>query len=149
MKKRAFVFDDEEAIRHILGVILNARGYEVLDFSDPGLCPLYHATECRCSQDQACGDLIISDINMPNIDGLEFVKRQKEIGCKIENLALMSGAWSAADLECARQLNCTIFHKPFTMEEIEEWLDSCEESINSDRVLTDWFKRAAPQAQTL
>jgi len=147
MRKRAFVFDDEQAIRHLLGVILRARGYEVLDFSDPGLCPLYHATECRCSQDQACGDLIISDINMPTIDGLEFVRKQKEIGCKIQNVALMSGAWTAAQLESARQLGCTVFHKPFTLEAIEEWLDRCEKNLSTDRVLADWFRETASPAR--
>lgn len=137
---RAFIFEDDDPLRDSLTNLLRDRGYEVLDFSDPGLCPLYNVTRCRCSDKETCGDVAISDMNMPTISGLEFIERQRKLGCKLGNIALMSGAWRDSDLTYAEQLGCKTFHKPFTFDQINEWLDECETRIKSDRVLADWFK---------
>jgi CheY-like chemotaxis protein len=143
---RAFVFDDNEAIRSMLWHLLDSRGYEVFTFPDPGLCPLHLAVGCRCPEDQACGDIIISDVNMPNITGLEFVENQIKKGCKVKNVALISGAWSESDLEYTQRLGCQPFHKPFTIDEINEWLDECENKINPNRLLSDWFQGRTHQS---
>ena len=116
MRIRVFVFEDNEAIRSILWQLLDSPGYEVFTFPDPGLCPLHLAAGCRCPEDQACGDIIISDVNMPNITGLEFVENQMKKGCKVKNVALMSGAWSDSDFQYAQSLGCQLFHKPFRLD---------------------------------
>ena len=85
---------------------------------------------------------------MPNINGLEFVENQIKKGCKVKNLALMSGAWSDSDLQYAQRLGCQPFHKPFTIDEINKWLDECEKKINYKRVLTDWFQKRTHQSAT-
>ena len=140
MEKRAFVFDDDQVIRRIIETILADRGYEVLAFSDPGLCPLYRTTTCQCSSEQTCGDIIISDVNMPHVNGLRFVEKQQKIGCKVRNVALMSGGWSDADLKRAQELGCHVFHKPFTVDEIYRWLDDSEKRIDESRMLANWFR---------
>jgi CheY-like chemotaxis protein len=140
MNKRAFVLDDDEILRELLRQVLEGRGYEVLGFSNPGLCPLYNEGSCRCTDGEACGDIIISDINMPRVSGLDFIERQKKMGCKVKNVALMSGAWSGTDVEKAKSLGCKVFQKPFSLAEIEKWLDECENEIDPERILTDWFK---------
>jgi len=140
MDKRAFVLDDEKIIRELLTQVLEDRGYEVLSFPNPGLCPLYNEGSCRCTEREACGDIIISDVSMPHVNGLEFVERQKKMGCKVKNVALMSGAWSATDLGKAKSFGCKVFQKPFSLAEIEKWLDECERKIDPERVLADRFK---------
>jgi len=148
MRIRVFVFDDDQTIRSILWRLLDGRGYEVFTFPDPAFCPLHLATGCPCPEDQACADIIISDINMPNVTGLEFVENQMKKGCKVKNVALMSGAWSDSDLEYARRLGCQALHKPFTLEEINTWLDVCEKKIDPNRVLSDWFQRGTHPSVT-
>lgn len=148
MRIRVFVFDDNENLRSMLWHLLDSRGYEVFTFPDPGLCPLHLATGCPCPEDQACGDIIISDVNMPNVSGLEFVENQMKKGCKVKNVALMSGAWSDSDFQYAQRLGCQPLHKPFTTDEINKWLDECEKRINPKRVLSDWFQRRTHQAAT-
>ena len=147
MNKRAFVLDDEEMLRELLRQVLEDRGYEVLTFANPGLCPLYKEGKCRCRIGEACGDIIISDVSMPNVSGLEFVERQKKMECKIKKVALMSGRWSEPDVEKAKSLGCTVFQKPFSLAEIEKWLDECENRIAPERILTDWFKEKLVQEQ--
>ena len=145
---RAFIFEDDKLLRILVTGLLRERGYEVLDFPNPGLCPLYQVRVCRCSQEEACGDIVISDLNMGDISGLEFVERQKKIGCKLPNVALMSGAWTESEIVYAQTLGCKTFHKPFTFDEINEWLDESERMINPNRVLANWFKEPIiPQAE--
>jgi hypothetical protein len=83
---------------------------------------------------------------MPNITGLEFVENQIKKGCKVKNVALISGAWSESDLEYTQRLGCQPFHKPFTIDEINEWLDECENKINPNRLLSDWFQGRTHQS---
>lgn len=139
--------DDDGILRGLLRQILEGRGYEVLTFSNPGLCPLYNEGSCRCTDGEACGDIIISDVSMPNVSGLDFVERQKKMGCKVKNVALMSGAWSGSDVEKAKSLGCKVFQKPFPLAEIEEWLDECEKEIDPGRILTDWFREKLVEKQ--
>jgi hypothetical protein len=69
------------------------------------------------------------------------------MGCKVKNVALMSGAWSEPDVEKAKSLGCTVFQKPFSLDEIGKWLDECENKIAPERILTDWFKEKLDQEQ--
>ena len=145
MRIRVFVFEDDDIIRSLLWEILDRRGYEVFTFPDPGSCPLHLASGCLCPVEEACGDIIISDLRMPNMSGLEFVQNQMKKGCKLKNVALISGAWSDTDLQSARRLGCQPFQKPFKIDEINTWLDECERKINPKRILSDWFQRKPHQ----
>ena len=73
MNYRTLIFDDEKEIRQILWTLFDDRGYEVLTFPHPGLCPLSEAYECPCPKGQACSDIIISDVEMPCMDGYTLV----------------------------------------------------------------------------
>ncbi len=148
MRIRVFVFDDNEAIRSMLWHVLDSRGYQVFTFPDPGMCPLHLAPGCQCPENQACGDIIISDLDMPNVNGLEFIENQMKKGCKVKNVALMSGAWSDEDFQYAQRLGCQLFRKPFTIDEINNWLDKCEEKIHPNRILSDWFQQGSHPSVT-
>ena len=66
MQKKILVIDDEEAIRKIMNQILSRAGYEVVLASDgqDGIKKL----------DGTSVDLIMLDMNMPKMNGLEFLK---------------------------------------------------------------------------
>jgi YesN/AraC family two-component response regulator len=89
--------------------------------------------------DHACVDIIITDVNMPNVSGLEFIKNQLKKGCKVKNIALMSGTWTDYESEYALRLGCQVFHKPFSLDELNKWLDDCEKKIDTNRDLSNWF----------
>jgi len=139
VKIRALVFDDEAGIRAIISYILENRGYEVLSFSDPVLCPVYLNSECPCPREYACADILITDIHMPRVTGLEFIENQMRNGCKAiaQNKAVISGAWTNDQLEQAKRLGCEVFQKPPGIDELTSWLDKCEKRIDPNRKLAD------------
>ena len=137
MKPRILIFEDNEILRSTLEYILNGLGYEVFTFSDPIECPVFDSIQHKCHEDHACADIVISDINMPTKTGLELIKEQQQKGCQIKYRALMSGNWTDSDLKHAQELGCHIFHKPFDVRKMLEWLDDCVKKINSERKLSD------------
>ena len=131
MRPRVLLFEDNDFIRSTLKNILVGVGYEVYDFSNPGLCPQYLSSNQNCLWDDSCSDIIISDVNMPVETGLEFIKNRLKLGCKIKFRALMSADWTESDLQYAQKIGCKVFHKPFDLEELLEWLEQCKKQIDT------------------
>jgi len=71
MSKKVLVVDDSTAIRQSITYVLQQGGYEVVEAKD-GLDAL------SVLQTMASPDLIITDVNMPNLDGLSFIKKVRE-----------------------------------------------------------------------
>ena len=140
LKLRVVLIEDNKAIRRLLSEIFDDRGYEIFGFSNPAICPLQMLPECRCDPNQTCTDMIVSDLNMPNITGLRFVENQKKKNCKCQHVVLMSGNWTEQDLLRAHELGCKTLAKPFTFQELYEWLDEVERSIEPTRELCHWFQ---------
>ena len=135
---RAFIFDDDAPIRSMLVGVLKQRSYEVLAFARATVCQT-----CPCSQGQVCADIIISDVSMPNLSGIQFVQHQKMVGCRNENILLISSTWSEENIRQARALGCYLLHKPFLFDDLTPWLDQCEKRIDPNRTLVDWFPLCA------
>jgi DNA-binding response OmpR family regulator len=90
----AFVVDDEEIIASTLAAILKISGFSSLAFTDP-----FNALESAESREPS---LLISDVIMPGMNGIELAVRlqAKYPKCKI---LLFSGQAATADLlETAR-----------------------------------------------
>lgn len=137
MKLRAIVLDDEYTIRTLICDILKERGYEVYVSSEPSLSPIYLESKCFCPVATPCANIIITDINMPNMTGLEFIENLKRNGCKIQNVAIMSAGWTDETIKHAKRLGCHILKKPFKYDEIEKWLDDCGKKSGIDNMLSD------------
>jgi DNA-binding response OmpR family regulator len=133
---RIIIFEDNDMLRSVLKDILEQVGYEVIAYSNPGLCPTYGSIIHDCPLDEACSDVIISDVNMPTQNGLELMKERKRKGCKAKYQALMSGDWTDSDLKDAKELDCRLFHKPFNLKEMLRWLNHCNEQIDPERKLS-------------
>lgn len=64
---RALVIDDSRAMRRIISDILNSLGYEVTEAG--------HGLEAiDCLEQYGAPDVVLVDWNMPEMDGLEFIK---------------------------------------------------------------------------
>jgi CheY-like chemotaxis protein len=144
---RALIFDDEKEIRNILWILFDDRGYHVLTFPHPGICPLSGEATCPCSSEEMCSDVILSDLNMPVKKGIDFLEEQIKKGCKCKHFALMSGDFSDEDVSRAKSFGVNIFKKPFNLEEITKWLDQIERDINPKRRLSDWVLNKMPEIQ--
>jgi two-component system chemotaxis response regulator CheY len=69
MAKKILLVDDSESIRQVAGIALRGAGYDVVEACD-GADALRKLAGERVH-------LIVSDVNMPNMDGISFVKAVK------------------------------------------------------------------------
>ena len=145
MNSRALIFDDMKEIRKILRKLFDKRGYEVFTFPNPALCPLSELEVCPCSSEEACADVILSDLNMPIKKGTNFLEEQIKKGCRSKHYALMSGDFTDGDVSKAKSLGIKLFKKPFKLKEVINWLDQIENDIDPKRKLSDWYLERMPQ----
>ena len=138
MRPRAVIFDDQEFLRTLLWMFFDRRGYEVLTFPDPGFCPLHVTDQCPCPTGTRCSDLVISDVNMVTANGVDFIDKLIQKGCRLPNFALMSGDFSRADLDRASRIGCALFTKPVDMAALTAWVEQVERSTPPERILYDW-----------
>ena len=80
--RRVFVVDDEPLIASTLAMILSNSGFNAIAFNKP-------LEALQASQSEA-PDLLISDIMMPFLSGIELATQVKEI-CPNCNVLLVSG----------------------------------------------------------
>ena len=135
MQFRTILCEDNESVREVITFLLEERGHEVFSYVDAGDCPLSSYDECKCNHRTACSDIIISDVAMPKVNGLQFVEHLKKHDCKINNIALVSGYWTPMDVLRAKGLGCSVFYKPVMPEDLFEWIESCEKNIDPLRKL--------------
>ena len=72
MAKTIMVVDDSISIRQVVGIALRQAGYEVIEACD-GNDALVRLSALGGQK----VNLIISDVNMPNMDGISFVRELK------------------------------------------------------------------------
>jgi len=125
--KRALVFDDEIDIRHLFRLLLETRGYEVMTFEDPSEFCQHYCANCPRGTNRRCADMIISDVKMPNLSGIDFMSLILQQGCTVPARALMSGYWTQPVLEGALRMGCQTFAKPMKIDEIFGWLSKSED----------------------
>lgn len=137
LPKRAIVIDDDQSLRTALSSILKKRGYEVHASAEPFSCPVFLDCACSCPEERACANIIITDVRLPNMSGLEFIENQRRNGCKVQNIAVMSAVWEDVEFQRFRTLGCKTLTKPFKIDELTKWLEECEKSTVPDFKLSD------------
>ena len=80
--KKILVVDDESGIRFLLSEVLLNKGFEVSLASD--------GQESLDKLEQDHFDLVVTDINMPRLDGVAMLKRMKRTG-RDEKIIIMTG----------------------------------------------------------
>jgi DNA-binding response OmpR family regulator len=118
MKKTLLALDDELSILKILdfyfnktyNVVAKQNGKEALEWMQQGVIP----------------DVIIADVNMPEINGLEFIKQIRSSGFfKDVPLIMLSGNEGSNDkIKCLKAGADDYLNKPFNPEELEARIDN-------------------------
>lgn len=109
-KPHVLVVDDEQSMREYLSIMLEKEGYRV-----------------DCAEDGAVAssliienvyDLVLSDIRMPNLDGIELLARVKELGT--DTIMIMMTAFSTTEqaVEAMKLGAYDYILKPFKNDEI-------------------------------
>ncbi len=71
MSKTILIVDDSASLRQVVAIALRGAGYDVIEACD-GKDALGKMTGQKIH-------LIISDVNMPNMDGISYVKEVKQL----------------------------------------------------------------------
>jgi DNA-binding NtrC family response regulator len=124
------VADDEAAIREALSEVLREEGYEVVEAVD--------GPEAIATLQQRDFDLVITDLRMPGADGIEVLRRAREISP--QTLVILITAYATLDtaVEALRQGAHDYIIKPLIFEDV----------LGKVRRLLD-YKQLAWEAQVL
>jgi len=107
------IVDDDPAIRRLYAFLLTNEGYTVLEAED-GLVAL----ERYCYDQEKC-DLIITDMNMPRMGGMELVKELRERSSEVY-IIMVTAYGTPRTEEMAFILGANEYiAKPFDFEELE------------------------------
>jgi len=117
--KRVLVVDDEENIRHMLGAVLRQEGYEVTVAES--------ATQALAAMEQQPIDVLLSDIRMPKLSGLELLDRVQRTYPR--TVVIMMSAYGNVDtaIEAIKRGAYDYIAKPFKPDEVVLLLRKAEE----------------------
>ncbi|MDR0239225.1 MAG: response regulator [Deltaproteobacteria bacterium] len=103
MSKHIMIVDDSKTIRNLLAFVVKAEGFRVTTAED-GL----DALEKLYSMETV--DLIVSDVNMPRMDGFTFIKTLREQdGYKDVPIIVLSTEGKEQDIATGMQLGANMY----------------------------------------
>ena len=105
---RILVADDERSMRELLAIVLRREGYEVL-LAENGRA----AIELL---EREPVDLLISDIKMPDLSGVEVLRAAKRVDQDILGIMITAFASTETAIEAMRLGACDYLSKPFDID---------------------------------
>src|SRR5208283_2617034 len=137
-ERKLLVVDDEEVVCQACRRIFSRQGFQVETNTDPRQ-GLAKATE----NDYA---IILLDIKMPNMDGIQFLEKLREKKPDVPVL-IITGYPSIPNAAAAMRLGaCDYVTKPFTSEEVT-W--AMQRVLNMQHVLSDEGETAAQEREAV
>src|SRR4051812_41898968 len=109
-KVRILVVDDEPSMREMLRIVLRRDGYEVF-IAENGRDAIEQLRKTTV-------DLLLSDIKMPDITGVEVLRAAKDINRDIVAFMMTAYASTSTAVEAMRLGAVDYFTKPFSMDEL-------------------------------
>lgn len=110
MTNRILIVDDEPQVRRLLCARMTLDGHDVDEAAN--------GREAIRKLDGGGYDLVISDILMPENDGLEVILHLRRAGVSLPLIAI-SAPGNDLFLDSARALGASrVFEKPFSMDEL-------------------------------
>jgi CheY-like chemotaxis protein len=107
---RILVVDDNAAIRHVFEIVLGRAGYEVAEAVD--------GVEALEKLEVGAFDLVITDLALPRVSGLQVIRWVKQKGCC--PVVAMTAHWQTSPLTTeAEELGCDgLLAKPFDQRQL-------------------------------
>ena len=142
VKARILVVDDEEQVVAIFRDLLTQQGYEVVS-SDNGDDAIAKVTAGRF-------DLVLTDINLPGVDGLEVVRAAKAADKDTVVILITGYASTTTAIDALRQGAYDYITKPFDLWETNKAIERGLESrslVVQNRVLIEQLEKANTELQ--
>lgn len=126
MPKKIMIIDDEEGLCRMMSIVLMDDGHAVRTFSDP--------REAVDLFRPGIWDLVISDIKMPGMNGLEVLQRIKACEPHIPVIVITAYATVEMSIQALRKGAYDMLTKPF---EPEELLIRVRNALNQKELMTE------------
>ena len=111
MTSRILVVDDEDKMRRLLEMALLSLGHEVVQAAD-GIEALKHFSE-------GSFDLVLTDLRMPNLDGIGLLRRLREQGNEVPVIVLTAHGNVETAVEAMKMGAVDYIIRPFEMSTVE------------------------------
>jgi two-component system response regulator PilR (NtrC family) len=108
---RILVVDDERSMRELLAIVLGREGYEVV-VADNG-------RQALAELERRPVDLLISDIHMPDMTGLDVLRTAKSANADLAGIMVTAFASTDTAIEALRMGAYDYIHKPFNVDELK------------------------------
>ena len=119
---KVLIVDDDEHIRESLELYLKENGYEVISAPN-GSMALFHFNHDKPK-------IIILDIRLPDMDGLEVLRRIKASNGKVQ-VAMITAFQDMETTIAAMKLGaCEYIHKPIDINEFEMIIERMKETLS-------------------
>ncbi|MDY6950176.1 MAG: response regulator [Thermodesulfobacteriota bacterium] len=127
---KVLLIDDEEPVRKIVGLYLRSKGHEVITAPDGKTgVELFH---------QERPPIVLTDVKMPGMDGLEVLRKVKEISPETEVIVITGHGDMNLSIQ-ALQLDASDFvTKPVGNEALSVALRRAEERFDTRRTLRSY-----------
>jgi len=125
---RILIVDDDEDVRKLMGLVLQEAGHHVVSTANGKDAGIIHQ--------ESSIDLMITDILMPDCDGIEVIRAIRRSAPHLKIIAISGGGASDAShfLEMASRLGANeTFSKPINWEKM---LYSIDKLTNADQIST-------------
>lgn len=116
MTKRILIVDDDPTMREAMTETLSAAGYDTLQCAD--------GESAERVVKVGGVDLVISDIRMPGMDGLEFLKRTKAVDERLPFIVISGHATVPEAVEAMKQGAYDLLVKPFSYRELTSLVEA-------------------------
>ena len=112
MKRTILTVDDSASVRQMVGFTLERAGYAVMQAAD--------GREALAKLSGAPAQLVITDLNMPNMDGLELIRQVRQApGYRFVPIVMLTTESEPQKKQAGRVAGATGWIvKPFTPEQL-------------------------------
>jgi two-component system, NtrC family, response regulator PilR len=111
------VIDDERSMRDLLAIMLKKEGYQI-HLAENGKTALN-------SINKNVFDLVISDIRLPDIDGIEILKHIKKVSPETDVILITAYASTETAVKAVKMGAADYIYKPFDIDEMRIIIQRC------------------------
>ena len=113
---RILVIDDDDDIRNVLLLMLKASGHEVIT--------AVNGAEGLKAFNTQPADVVLTDLLLPDQDGLEIIKQLRRISPKVGIIAMSGESGANTVLAAAERAGVGILAKPFFPDQLLAAVDN-------------------------
>jgi DNA-binding NtrC family response regulator len=109
------VIDDQASMVKLLSKFLPKHGFTVRSFTNPA--------EAVVDIERQCPDIVLTDLRMPSMDGLELLTRVRQIDPRVPVLIMTAFGSVDSAVQAIKQGASDYITKPFNMDEVVLYLN--------------------------